>query len=439
MNKKLMAVAVAGALAAPGLALAQASTSGTNVQIYGVFDQRFSLDKFSANTAGTISELKKYNAHGFTPNRLGFRGTESLGAGLSAFFQVETQVFMDARPDTGNANATNAVLGGRPTYVGIRGGWGEVSVGYQDSVYKDAYSQGWSVVPTMAHFGVIMNNGNTTGTTPSPNCNAQNAAGVNDLNTTTQICSENEGNGTAFNRTVSNTIAYRSPVISGLRFGTIMSSNEFKEPSTSTPAGTNESAPMFSAFSLTWAGGPFAVAAAYEQHVGFRAINVAGANRAAKDNGMTIGARYNYGRGLIGAGAERLKYADAAATAATANGFELTNWVVNGTFNVTPSDIISAGYSKTSGARSCGVGLSSVAVVPTCGEGTGSKAFTLTYDHNFSKRTAVYAAYGRIDNNSGATYYWIAGPKTNNRAGTTGGLAAGTDTSTLGIGIKHTF
>ena len=34
MNKKLLAVAVAGALAAPGVALAQAS----NVQIYGVFD-----------------------------------------------------------------------------------------------------------------------------------------------------------------------------------------------------------------------------------------------------------------------------------------------------------------------------------------------------------------------------------------------------------------
>ena len=39
MNKKILAVAVAGAIAAPGLALAQATTSGTNVQVYGLFDQ----------------------------------------------------------------------------------------------------------------------------------------------------------------------------------------------------------------------------------------------------------------------------------------------------------------------------------------------------------------------------------------------------------------
>ena len=41
INKALLAAAVAGALTAPGLALAQASSNDTNVQIYGLFDVRY--------------------------------------------------------------------------------------------------------------------------------------------------------------------------------------------------------------------------------------------------------------------------------------------------------------------------------------------------------------------------------------------------------------
>src|SRR6185503_6494675 len=128
MNKKLMAVAVAGALTAPGLALAQATTSGTNVQIYGLFDIRYDIMKVTQGTAATApSEVRKSHLSTGAPNRIGFRGTEDVGAGMTAFFQVETQVFTDARQDGANAAATNATLGGRPTFVGLRGGWGEAS------------------------------------------------------------------------------------------------------------------------------------------------------------------------------------------------------------------------------------------------------------------------------------------------------------------------
>ena len=113
MNKKLMAVAVAAAMA-PGLALAQATTSGTNVQVYGLFDQAVRQDRYSNSVAVGQGNLTKWHMHNGAPNRLGFRGTEALGGGMSAFFQVESQVFLDGRVDNASGPATNASVGGRP-------------------------------------------------------------------------------------------------------------------------------------------------------------------------------------------------------------------------------------------------------------------------------------------------------------------------------------
>src|SRR5438270_11053115 len=93
MKQTLIAAAVAGALAAPGLALAQASTSGTNVQIYGLFDIKWDWMKVTQGSAATApSQVNKSHLATGAPNRIGFRGTEDLGAGRQAFFQVEMQV-----------------------------------------------------------------------------------------------------------------------------------------------------------------------------------------------------------------------------------------------------------------------------------------------------------------------------------------------------------
>src|SRR5205814_959112 len=98
MNKKLMAVAVVGALTAPGLAVAQ--VGGTpGVSLYGRLDTGVMIQKFSADGAGLISELKKNDL--FSPgNALGFRGREDLGGGTAAWFQLETGVWPDGRLDS---------------------------------------------------------------------------------------------------------------------------------------------------------------------------------------------------------------------------------------------------------------------------------------------------------------------------------------------------
>src|SRR5207302_7073838 len=125
MNKKLMAVAVAGALTAPGLAVAQVGGS-PGVSLYGRLDTAVMIQKFSADGANAISELKKNDI--FSPgNALGFRGREDLGGGTSAWFQLETGVWPDGRLE--NTATNDAHLGGRHSAVGFAIAAGDVVYG----------------------------------------------------------------------------------------------------------------------------------------------------------------------------------------------------------------------------------------------------------------------------------------------------------------------
>ena len=90
MKKKLVAVAVAGVLGAPLAAHAQTA----NVVLYGRLnlDLEFVNGKQPDGSNPTVSRLSANSS------RLGVRGTEALGGGLSAIFQVES----DIRGDTQN-------------------------------------------------------------------------------------------------------------------------------------------------------------------------------------------------------------------------------------------------------------------------------------------------------------------------------------------------
>ena len=97
MKKSLLALAVLGAFA--GAASAQSS-----VTIYGVVDM--SIAKSNGGTAvnpGTPGTSKAWTLQQSTTSRLGFRGNEDLGGGLSAQFQFEHRF----NPDTGAQNQTN--------------------------------------------------------------------------------------------------------------------------------------------------------------------------------------------------------------------------------------------------------------------------------------------------------------------------------------------
>ena len=123
MNKKLVAVAIAGLLAAP---LAQAQTA--NVTLYG----RINIDMEFVN--GRLANNTNPNVYRVASNssRFGLRGTESLGGGLNAIFQIENG---SIRPTTGDGGN----LGGRDSFVGLSGGWGTFKMGRYLAPYDDIH------------------------------------------------------------------------------------------------------------------------------------------------------------------------------------------------------------------------------------------------------------------------------------------------------------
>ena len=114
MKKSLLALAVLGAFA--GVASAQ-----TNVTIYGVADVGIQRTELSPGESTT--SLSSGNQSG---SRIGFKGTEDLGGGLKANFQLENGY------DISNGQmAQGGRLFGRQAWVGLSGGFGAVKFGRQ--------------------------------------------------------------------------------------------------------------------------------------------------------------------------------------------------------------------------------------------------------------------------------------------------------------------
>ena len=106
MKKTLIALA---AVAATGAAFAQSS-----VTVYGKVDLGV-----ARNIGSDVTVMQQ--AAG---SRLGFRGTEDLGGGLKANFQIEHRF----APDTGAQSNANSFWTGR-SILGLQGGFGRVDLG----------------------------------------------------------------------------------------------------------------------------------------------------------------------------------------------------------------------------------------------------------------------------------------------------------------------
>ena len=121
MKKSLIAMAV---LAASGAAMAQSS-----VTLYGIVDSYVGSVKTGVGAARVSQTV--VNNGGIQGSRFGFKGSEDLGGGLKAIFQLEDRFSVD----TGSIG-TNALFHGRSA-VGLSGGFGEVKLGREYTIYDD--------------------------------------------------------------------------------------------------------------------------------------------------------------------------------------------------------------------------------------------------------------------------------------------------------------
>lgn len=122
MKKSLLALAVLGAFA--GIATAQ-----TSLSIYGVADAGIRYEKGIANADKTW----KLQSGQQSTSRLGFKGREDLGGGLSAIFTLENGF----KIDDGTFSTANTLFN-RQAWVGLNGGFGSVKLGRQQTPLYNA-------------------------------------------------------------------------------------------------------------------------------------------------------------------------------------------------------------------------------------------------------------------------------------------------------------
>jgi predicted porin len=124
MKKKIIAAAILAACA--GSAAAQSA-----VTIYGIADAGFVRE--SGGAAGTVNKLTSGVG---SASRIGFRGTEDLGGGMSALFTLETGY----RIDTGDVDAAGTIFN-RQAFVGLKSKAGTVTLGRQYTPWHQALAQ----------------------------------------------------------------------------------------------------------------------------------------------------------------------------------------------------------------------------------------------------------------------------------------------------------
>jgi predicted porin len=138
MNKKLIAVAIAAAVAAP------AAFAG-DTTMYGKAHVSINNVDSAAGDAWTVTS---------NSSRLGVKGAEDLGNGLKAIFQYETTVNIT---DGGAAGGTFGSA--RNAFLGLAGDFGTFVVGRHDTPAKVAFYAagnerlGDSIIDLNSHFG----------------------------------------------------------------------------------------------------------------------------------------------------------------------------------------------------------------------------------------------------------------------------------------------
>lgn len=111
MNKNLLALAL--------IAAASAASAQSSVTLYGLVDASVE----SVKAGNTVTRVSSDN---LASSRFGLKGTEDLGGGLKAVFNLEAAL----KTDTG---AADSAFFGRQAWVGVNGGFGELRLGRTDS------------------------------------------------------------------------------------------------------------------------------------------------------------------------------------------------------------------------------------------------------------------------------------------------------------------
>jgi predicted porin len=151
--KKLLPLAIAAALVVPVAAMADATVYGKIHAAYDFTDSQISWDNDDENYFSLDDSVARLTSH---DSRVGIKGSEDLGNGLKAIYQLEFGVDMVEDSMTWS---------GRNQFVGLAGGFGTVLLGRHDTplklsqgkfdVFGDTYADMKRVIPGEDRLGNV--------------------------------------------------------------------------------------------------------------------------------------------------------------------------------------------------------------------------------------------------------------------------------------------
>lgn len=329
------------ALASASLLACGLSQAQSSVQLYGLVDA--SVGQFQ--NAGGV-KLKRLDSGNLSTSYLGFKGTEDLGGGLSASFQLETFLLLDS----GGASRVPGVdaFWARNANVSLAGGFGRLKLGRQG--------------PPLFVSTLIFNAfGDSFGFSPS-------IRQYYNLPSGTPLVGDSGWN---------NAVGYSTPNMGGLSATLLVAAGE----GSATAKGPNLGA------NLLYFGGPFAFTLA----------------------GQKVEAQGTLGRGIAafpGFKSQTAYQAGASYNPGFAKLFvQVGKITTDATADVTVNNLnLSASVPLGAGAFLVAYGTSKLETAGSSFK-PSSKILSLGYDYNLSKRTDLYAVYmsDKYSNLSGGT------------------------------------
>jgi predicted porin len=322
----------------------------SSVTLYGLADVWFgstSVDKGDKN--GSLSQTK-LDSGGFNTSRWGMKGSEDLGGGLKANFNLESHIYMDT-----GAGSPDGLLFNRAAWVGLSGGFGALQLGRMTSTVfnvagaSDAMFDGTTFSP-------VNNIGRVTDTPPAIGGGAK------------------TGNTNRF----SNAVSYSIPTMSGFNATIQYALGENKDA-----LGAADSAWGLNA---TYAAGPVGVQFAYQVESCKVAGRVTGTGTAlcaggTQDREYTfLGGSYDFGAAVL-----KATYGHTANIAGL-NGANSDEYQIGVDVPVSPALILSASYAAADDNSTQSKAVGATGDVSREGYGLGVK-------YILSKRTFLYGAY----------------------------------------------
>lgn len=137
--------------AAALMAVAGAASAQSSVTLYGIVDVNVAQSKTFAGT--TVTGMQQYSPTNPRGSRFGLRGSEDLGGGMRAIFQLEGAI----NPENGTTSANNQLFN-RHAWAGLSGSFGELTFGRQETMHRVLNNQNFNDVAVEGELSVTTAN-----------------------------------------------------------------------------------------------------------------------------------------------------------------------------------------------------------------------------------------------------------------------------------------